>query len=85
MHIYVYVILYVYIYIYKPHVDEGSLHDLTPAGFITKSFPRESRGSDVAVVYNRCLSITAMFSFDHQSFKVIRLSITLTSGNIKFL
>ena len=40
------------------------------------------------MVYNKCLSkrisITATFCFHHQSFKVIRLSITLTSGNINF-
>ena len=40
------------------------------------------------MVYNNCLSnrisITATFSFHHQSFEVIRLSITLTSGNINF-
>ena len=72
----------------KPHDDEGRLHDLTPAGHIAKSFPWESRGGGIAVVYNKCLSkrtsITATFSFHHQSFQVIRLSITLTSGNIKF-
>ena len=40
------------------------------------------------MVYNKCLSkrisITATFCFHHQSFEVIRLSITLTSGNINF-
>ena len=73
----------------KPHCDEGRLHDLTPAGYIAKSFPWESLGSGIAVVYNKCLSkrisITAMFCFHHQSFEVIRLSITLTSGNNNFL
>ena len=72
----------------KPHVDEGRLHDLTPTGYIAKSYPRESRGCGIAVVYNKCLckqiSITATFSFHHQSFEVIPLSITLTSGNINF-
>ena len=67
----------------KPHDDEDRLHDLTPADYIAKSFPWESRGGDIAVVYNKCLSkrisITATFSFHHQSFEVIRLSITLTS------
>ena len=51
----------------KPHGDEGRLHDLTPAGYISKSFPRESRGGDIAVVYNKCqskrISITATFFF----------------------
>ena len=63
----------------KPHDDEGRLHDLTPAGYIAKSFPRESRDGGIAVVYNKCLSkrisITATFCFHHQSFEVIRLSI----------
>ena len=72
----------------KPHGDEGRLHDLTPAGYMAKSFPRESRGGGIALVYNKCLSnlifIIATFSFHHQSFEVIRLSITLTSGNIIF-
>ena len=72
----------------EPHGDEGRLHDLTPAGYISKSFPRESRHSGIAVVYNKCLSkrisITAMFSFHHRLFKVIRLLITLTSGDISF-
>ena len=36
----------------KPHSDEGRLHDLNPAGYIAKSFPRKSRGGDIAVVYN---------------------------------
>ena len=72
----------------KPHGDEGRLHDLTPAGYIAKSFPQESRGGDITVAYIKCLSkrisITAAFSFHQQSFKVIRLSIMLTSGNNKF-
>ena len=72
----------------KPHGDEGRLHDLTPAGYIAKSFPRESRGGGISVVYNNCLSkwisIAATFCFLHQSFEVIWLSITLTSGNINF-
>ena len=61
----------------KPHGDEGRLHDLTPAGYMAKSFPRESRGGGIVVVYNKCLSkrisITATFSFHHQSFEVMRL------------
>ena len=61
----------------KPHGDESRLHDLTPAGYIAMSFPRESRGGGIAVVYNKCLSkrisITATFCFHHQSFEVIRL------------
>ena len=69
----------------KPHGDE--LHDLTHAGYIAKSFPRQSRGGGIAVAY-KCLSkrisITATFSFHHQSFEVIRLSITLNSVNINF-
>ena len=72
----------------RPHGDEGRLRDLTPAGYIARSFPRESRGGGIAVVHNKCLSnrisITATFCFHHQSFEVIRLSITLTSGNINF-
>ena len=72
----------------RPHGDEGRLHDLNPAGYIDKSFPRESRGGHIAVIYNKRLfkqmSMTATFSFHHQSFEVIRLSITLTSGNINF-
>ena len=70
----------------KPHGDEGRLDDLSPAGYVAKSFSRESRGGGIAVVYNKCLSkrisITATFCFHHQSFEVTRLSITLTSGNI---
>ena len=77
------------IIIHKKHADEGRLHDLTPAGYMAKSFSRESRGGGIAVVYNKCLSkrisITATFCFHHQSFEVIRLSITLTSGNNNFL
>ena len=72
----------------KPHRDEGRRHDLNPAGHIAKSFSLESRGGVIAVVYNKCLSkrisITATFSFHLQSFEVIRLSITLTSGDINF-
>ena len=72
----------------KPHDDEGRYHNLTRACYIAKSFPRESQGGGIAVVYIKCLSkrisITSTFSFHHQSFKVMRLSITLTSGNIKF-
>ena len=71
----------------NPHGDEGRLHDLTPAGYVAKSFPQESRGGGIAVVY-KCLSkqifMTATFSFHHWSFKVMRLSITLNSGNINF-
>ena len=40
----------------KPHGDEAKLHDLTPAGYIANSFPPESRGVGIAVVYNKCLS-----------------------------
>ena len=73
----------------KPHGDEGRLHGLTPEGYIAMLFPWESRGGGIAVVCNKCLSkrisITATFCFHHQSFEVIRLSITLTSGNINFL
>ena len=58
----------------RPHGDEGRLHDLTPTRYITKSFPRESRGGGIAVVYNKCLSklisMTATFSLRHQ-FEVI--------------
>ena len=72
----------------KPHGDEGKLHDLSPAGYIAKSFPRESQGADIAVVYNKCLykriSITATFTFQQRSFEMIRVSITLISGNINF-
>ena len=72
----------------KPHGDDGRLYDLTPADYIAKSFPLESRGGGIAVVYNKCLSkriyITPTFSFHHQSFEVMRLSITLISGNINF-
>ena len=54
--------------------------------YIAKSFPRALRGGGITVVYSKCLykriSITATFSFHRQSFEVIRLSITLTSGNI---
>ena len=72
----------------KPHGDEGRLRDLTPAGYIVKSFPRESRGGGIAVVYNKYLSkrisITATFCFHHQSIEMLRLSITLTAGIINF-
>ena len=72
----------------KPHGDEGRFCDLTPAGYIARSFPRESRGGGISVVYNMCLSkrisIAATISFHHQSFKGIRRSIMLTSGNINF-
>ena len=71
-----------------PLDDEGRFRDLSPACYIAKSFPRESRDGGIAVVYNKCLSkrisITATFRFHHQSFEVMRLSITLTSGNINF-
>ena len=69
----------------NPHGDKGRLHDLV--GYIAKSFSRESRGGGIAVVYNKCQSkksITATFPFHHLSFEVIRLSITLTYGNIIF-
>ena len=73
----------------KPHGDDGRLHDIAPAGYIAKSFPLESQGGGIAVVYNKCLSkrisVTSTFSFHHQSFKVNGLSITLTSGNINIL
>ena len=38
------------------------------------------------MIYNKCLSkrITATLFFRHQSFEVIRLSITLTYGNTNF-
>ena len=72
----------------RPYGDEGRLHDLSPACYIAKSFSRESRGGGHAVVHNKCLSkrisMTSTFSFRHQSFEVIRLSITLTSGKINF-
>ena len=72
----------------KPHGDKGRLHDLTPAGCIAKSLQGESRGGGIAVVYNKCLSkqiyITTAFSFHQRSFEVMRLSITLTAGNINF-
>ena len=35
----------------KPHGDEGRLHDLTPAGYIAKSLPRESWDCFIAVAY----------------------------------
>ena len=69
----------------KSHGDEGRLRDVTPNGYIVKSFSRESRGGGIDVVYNNFLSkrisITATLSLHHQSFEVIRLSITLTSVN----
>ena len=58
----------------KPHGDEGGLHDLNRAGYFAKSFPQESRGGGIAVVYNKCLSkqisITATLSFHHQLLEV---------------
>ena len=53
----------------KPHGDEGRLNDLTPAGYIAKSFPHESLGGGIDVVCNKSLcwriSITATLSFHH--------------------
>ena len=64
----------------KLHGNEGR-YDLTPAGYIAKSFPRESRGGGITVIYNKCLSkwisITATLSFHHLSFEVIPPSIAM--------
>ena len=42
----------------KPHSDEGRLHGLNPAGYIAKSFPLETRGGGIAVVYVSLLETT---------------------------
>ena len=80
----------IYIHVHTSYIAEALsfLGGVSNLLFFASPFPRESRGGGIAVVYNKCLSkrisITATFCFHHQSFEVIRLSITLTSGNIKF-
>ena len=57
--------------------DEGKCVDLTPRGYLMKSFPRGSRGGGIAVIYRDSLDPYLVFStsfpFDHQSFELLHV------------
>ena len=62
----------------RQQVDEAKFSDLTSMGYPVCSFPRPSRGGDIAVVYSdtlaRCLISTSLLPFHHPSFEAARIS-----------
>ena len=65
--------------------DEAKCTDLTPPGYCMKSFPRSSRGGGLAVIFKDYLSsricFTTSFPFDHSSFELAQVSLTLLQHN----
>lgn len=61
----------------KTHGDESKHADLTPAGYCLKSLPRATRAGGVAVLVREHFPvvITTSFSFAHDSFEVIQLTL----------
>ena len=58
--------------------EEGKLKELTPSRYKIKSLPRGSRGGGILVIYKDHLPVKATlnFSFKHNSFEIIQLSLT---------
>ena len=65
--------------------DEANCTDLTPPGYCMKSFPRSSRDGGLAVIFKDYLSsricFTTSFPFDHSSFELAQVSLTLLQHN----
>ena len=67
--------------------DEGKFEELAPAGYLTKSFPRPSRGGGIAVVYKRSLAAHVSFStqglpFHHPSFEIVHMKFAVPQSTI---
>ena len=66
--------------------DEAKCTDLTPPGYCMKSFPRTSRGGGLGVIFKDYLSsriyFTTSFPFDHSSFELAQVSLTLLQQHI---
>ena len=58
--------------------EEGKLKELTPSQYKIKSLPRGARGGGILVIYRDHIPITTntVFTFDHNSFEILQLSIT---------
>ena len=69
--------------------DEAKIAELAPSGYSARSFPRRSRGGGLAVVFRDTLSTNltfkTKFDFDHSSFELIQVSVTLQTSALHFL
>ena len=69
--------------------DEAKIAELAPSGYSAHSFPRRSRGGGLAVIFRDTLSTNltfkTKFDFDHSSFELIQVSVTLQTSALHFL
>ena len=69
--------------------DEANIAELAPSGYSARSFPRLSRGGGIAVVFRDTLSTNltfkTKFDFDHSSFELIQVSVTLQTSALHFM
>ena len=69
--------------------DEAKIAELAPSGYSARSFPRRSRGGGLAVVSRDTLSTNltfkTKFDFDHSSFELIQVSVTLQTSALHFM
>ena len=69
--------------------DEAKIAELAPSGYSARSFPRRSRGGGLAVVFRDTLSTNltfkTKFDFDHSSFELIQVSVTLQTSDLHFM
>ena len=68
----------------NPRGDEAKIADLAPSGYSARSFPRRSHGGGLAVIFRDTLATNltfkTKFNFDHTSFELIQVSVTLQTS-----
>ena len=73
----------------NPRGDEAKIAELAPSGYSARSFPRRSRGGGLAVIFRDTLSTNltfkTKFDFDHSSFELIQVSVTLQTSALHFM
>ena len=73
----------------NPRGDEAKIAELAPSGYSARSFPRRSRGGGLAVIFRDTLSTNltfkTKFDFDHSSFELIQVSVTLPTSALHFM
>lgn len=72
----------------KPAGDEHKVKDMTPPGYVARSFPRSSWGGGIAVIYkdifSSYVSFNSSFDFDHSSFELFHIKLSLSQRCFHF-
>ena len=73
----------------NPRGDEAKIAEFAPSGYSARSFPRRSRGGGLAVIFRDTLATNltykTKFDFDHTSFELIQVSVTLQTSALHFM